>query len=350
MSVTSSAAPAFADPLAQEGVQSPPSRAQGRQGAAKSERAALLAPDVEGCLGAEAIELVRARGLIAAIETVEITGSLEPGCVIEQDPPAGSRMVREGVLTLQVAQAPSEPEDTGGVDPAAESHAESSTARSDGGVDDTEEWFASLGPALDGPVPGAGDGVPRRRRKHRRTPVPVEQMVFDRPPDPLPAAGDPLPEAHRDLSPQPAGPRPWTSAMAALLVRLSALSVSPSWRRRAFVVAGAVVGLVVLTRSGGFHSHHHVSASLAQAPAAPLRAASTPVVPRPRSVRRTPHGRRMSRRPAAPTRRPRSGRGPRDRLVATASAATPVSSASGSSGPPPVPPGGGPGPFVYLGK
>jgi hypothetical protein len=350
MSATTSATPAFADPLAEERVLSPPSPRQRRHGVATGERTPLLAPDVEGHVGAEAIDLVRASGLIAAIETVEITKSVEPGLVTGQDPPPGSRMVREGVLTLQVAQAPAEAQSTGD-DPAAQGRAALSIAASDRGEDDTEEWFAMLRPTSDGLVSGTDVATPRRRRKHRRAPVPVHRMVFDTLPDPLVAASDPLPEGHRDLSPQPGGPRLLTSAMAALLVRLPALSVSPNWRRRAFVVAGAIVGLVLLTRGAGSHSHHQVSASLAQASAAPLRAASTPALPPPRPMRRIPTAGLLlrpstSRRSAVRTRRPRAARITQP-VVATASDVGPIPTTSASSSRPPVP---APGPFVYLGK
>ncbi len=347
MSVTTSP-PAFADPLAEESVPSPPSLRQRHQGVPTSERSALLAPDVEGRLGAEAIELVRARGLIAGIETVEITGSVEPGVVIEQDPPAGSRMVREGVLTLQVAQAPAEAQGTGD-DLALQGLAASGIAASDGGDDDTDEWFATLRPTLGGLVPGTGVGTPRRRRKHRRAAVPVDRMVFDTPPDPLPAPCDPPPEGHLAL--QPVGYARIASAVAALLVRLPALSVSPPWRRRALVVVGAIVGLVVLTRGGGSHSHHQVPASLIQASASPLRAASSPALPRPRSMRRTPTAGLLprpstSRRSAVRTRRPRAARIAQP-VVATASDVGPIPTTSASSRRPPA---SAPGPFIYLGK
>jgi PASTA domain len=347
MSVTTSP-PAFADPLAEEGVPSSPSLRQRHQGAVTSERAALLAPDVEGCLGAEAIELVRARGLIAAIETVEITGSAAPGVVIRQDPPAGSRMVREGVLTLQVAQAPAEAQGSG-ENPAAQGWAASGIAVSEGGEDDTEEWFATLRPTLDGPAPGTGALAPRRRRKHRRAPVPVDRMVFDTPPDPLLAACEPLLEGHLAL--QPVRHARFGSAVAALLVRLPALSVSPNWRRRVLVVAGAIVGLVVLTRGGGSHSHHQVPASLIQASASPLRAASTPALPRPRPMRGIPTAGLLprpstSRRSAVRTRRPRAARIAQP-VVATASDVGAIPTTSASSSGPPAP---APGPFVYLGK
>lgn len=298
-------------------------------------------------MGAEAIELVRARGLIAAIETVEIIGGVEPGLVTGQDPPAGSRMVREGVLTLQVAQAPAEAHDTD--DDLAAPNRASGIAASDGGEDDTEEWFATLRPTSDGLVSGTDVGTPRRRRKHRRAPVPLDRIVFDTPPDPLPTACDPLSEGHLAL--QPVRHARIASAVAALLVRLPPVSVSPGWRRRAFVVVGAIVGLVVLTRGGGAHSHHQVSASLVQASAAPLRAASTPALPPPRPVRGIPTAGLLprpstSRRSAVRTRRPRAARIAQP-VVATASDVGPIPTTSASSSRPPAP---APGPFIYLGK
>src|SRR6202035_5098258 len=101
MSATSPATP-FADPLAEEGAPSALSRRQGSPSPAAIERAALVVPSTEGTSGAEGIDLVRSTGLIAAIETVEIREGAQQGIVIEQDPPAGTPMVRDGVVTLRV--------------------------------------------------------------------------------------------------------------------------------------------------------------------------------------------------------------------------------------------------------
>jgi hypothetical protein len=362
MSATSSP-PAFADPLAEEGALSPPSRGQRHQGVVTSERAALLAPDVERRIGADAIELVRANGLIAAIETVQSADGSQQGLVIEQDPPAGTPMLREGVLTLRVAQAPAQPEDTDDNDPAAPSHAESSSAAGDEGEDDTEQWFATLAPsALACPAPESVGARPRRRCKHRHAPIPLSPVnshddtpagaPFDTPPDPLPTPSDPLPDGHSNPSPQPAGPGHLTSLIAAVLVRLPDRSVMPAWRRRALVLAAAIVGLVLFTRAGASHSHHQAFASLATAPASRPQVVASPASANPRhrlAAARLPRP-RTSRRSAVWTRRPRSTRTPHGSPLATTSAADPIPSASGSSSPPSVPADNRPGPFIYLGK
>ena len=171
---TTSSPPAFADPLAEEGALPPPSRGQrsqragdserARQGPIARERTALLAPDLEGRLGADAIGLVRSKGLIAAIETVELDGDSRQGLVVDQDPPAGTPMIREGVLTLQVAQTPPEPQDIDDDDLAARDGLPASgtpaSDGSDGSEDDTEEWFATLGPTLGHPGLEAVDASP----------------------------------------------------------------------------------------------------------------------------------------------------------------------------------------------
>ena len=360
MSPTSSP-PAFADPLAQEGAPPAPPQTRTRRSSAKDERPALLAPDVEGRLGAEAIDLVRSKGLIAAIETVEITGGAQRGLVIEQDPSAGTQMLREGVLTLLIGQAPAAPPSMEVGDTAEGRSASNSAASGEDSEDDTAEWFAALRPSIGGSALRAGAGGPRRRRKHRRVAAPVKEMVFDTPPDPLPAVCDPLPAGQQNLS-QPVRPGPLSSAVATLLVRLPMFSVSPAWRRRALVLAGALVGLLVFTRGGGSHSHRQVSAPLPQISTPLARAAKTPALPRSSFVQRTPNGGPISRRLAAQTRRPLSKRDPRKLIVAstgvvvqaTAEPASPVVPPVTSTPPVTRSPSAGvaerPGRFSYLGQ
>lgn len=335
-------------------------RRERRRSPATSERAAVLAPDVEGSLGAEAIDVVRAKGLIAAIETVEIIEGARQGFVIEQDPPADTRMVREGVVTLRVARAPAEPQDTEDDDASEGQPYLSTTANGDGDrEDDTAEWFATLGPLPGTPILGAGASAPRRRRKHRREVVPVKEMVFDTPPDPRPDICKALPNEHRDFSPQPVGP--FTSAVATLLVWLSPLSVSSAWRRHLVVVAGAIAVVLVFTRGGGSHSSHQVSAPLAQVSISPLRAVTIQAPRHAQSMRRTARAQRRSRRPAARARRSPSGRASRKSIVATASAASGAVEPAGTVIPParPTPATQSspstqvsqrPAPFIYLGK
>ena len=366
---------AFTDPLAED-VLAPPSLTQASQAAVRGERprrdpitrdrSALIAPDVEGQTGTDAIELVRSSGLIAAIETVQIAEDAQQGRVIEQDPAPGTQMVREGVLTLRVAQPPAEPQGTNDDDPAAQNHAESGTAAENEGEDDTEQWFAALEPTLDNSALGPDARPFRRRRKHRRAPVRLPEMVFDTPPDPLPAASDspteelpnlsrqpaaydPPAEERPHQSPQPAGPGLFTSVIAAVLVRLPDPSLSRTWRRRALVLVGAIVGLVLLTRVGASHSHHQAVASLATAPASRPRVLASPASPHPRhrlAARRVPQPHNSQRRDV-PARRRTPPRLTHEPVVAAATAADPIPTESGSSSPPPAP---APGPFVYLGK
>jgi len=62
------------------------------------------APDLTTIPGAEAVSIVRAAGFIAAIESV--ASKLAEGTVIDQQPPAGERLEREGVVTLRLATPP----------------------------------------------------------------------------------------------------------------------------------------------------------------------------------------------------------------------------------------------------
>src|SRR5437899_12263656 len=64
-----------------------------------------MAPELVAMDGAGAVALVRARGFIAAIESVP--SELPGGTVIEQEPPAGVGLGREAVLTLRLAITPS---------------------------------------------------------------------------------------------------------------------------------------------------------------------------------------------------------------------------------------------------
>jgi hypothetical protein len=111
-------------------------------------------------------------------------------------------------------------------------------------------------------------------------------------------------------------------------------SVSPAWRRRALLVAVALLVLVAF-------------ASLTQAPSSRPQTATGSAIPPSPAVRRTLRGRRISRRPTVRAQRHPSGRTPHDSVVAAASAAYAVPSTSASSSPPSVP---APGPFIYLGK
>jgi hypothetical protein len=326
MTPTSSPA-AFVDPLAQ--ALTPPAQpaSQNDFEPATSDRAALVAPDVLGRTGAEAIDLVRAKGLIAAIETVELADDTRQGLVIDQDPNAGSHMVREGVVTLRVAQAAAELQSTEGED-ATGSGPISSDSENDN--DDTAEWFAALEPSRDDPSLDLEAAPQRRKRKHRHAAIPVEQIA------------------------QPAPPGPFTAAVAALLIRLPRLSLSSTWRRRALIVAGAFVGVVVLTRGGASHPHLAASAALTHVPVSLSRTATVSASPPSRTVRRAPRRQPIARGSAARPHRSETRRGRPEPVAAAPIAATAVAPAPSTAQVPIAPANASPRPpagqFAYLGQ
>jgi hypothetical protein len=137
-----------------------------------------LVPDVVGMAGLEAVATVRASGLIAAIEPV--VSDVQPeGVVLCQDPPAGTQMTREAVLTLQVAALLPEIDTA----PVETTEQEEDVV----GLDDTEEWFTTLA----GTPPGFSESVcGRRSRKHRRPRPRLDEYDFDLPPAPAPTGGE----------------------------------------------------------------------------------------------------------------------------------------------------------------
>jgi len=134
--------------------------------------------------GADAVAIVRAGGFIAAIEPVP--SELTEGTVIEQEPVAGVRLEREGVMTLRLATpmldaAQIAMEEEGGL------ACEQATRAID--PDDTEEWFEQLALSRrDTPARATSD---RRHRKHRRSKTPARQRMFDPPPAPSIGTSDP---------------------------------------------------------------------------------------------------------------------------------------------------------------
>lgn len=137
-------------------------------------RSARIAPDVTAIGGAEAVAIVRAGWFIAAIESV--ASELAEGTVIEQEPPAGERLQREGVITLRLATPPLD-----SVLLATENEAElaSEQAPRTAGPDDTEEWFRALAPSR--PDTRAGAATGKRHRKHRRATPPARERFRLRP-------------------------------------------------------------------------------------------------------------------------------------------------------------------------
>jgi hypothetical protein len=300
------------DPLAEDSPQ--PSSAVTSREPASAKRGETAAPELAGSCAADAVAAVRALGLIAAIEGLDTDETDQHGVVVEQEPPAGTRLGREGIVVLRIGQPADEltedeqpvvEEPPAGIGPG-------------GAEDDTEAWFATLGPTVGGPVFGADPSAPRRRRKHRRAPAPA--LVFDTPPDPLPAAMDPT------------------------------LSVSPIWRARALVVAGAILGLVIFARGGGSHSHHQGFAPLAQVATAHPRVVALPASA---LVRSRPAVGRLPRRRA---RRGTPRRAPRKLIVASVSARAPHAAVTQGNAVPPAPvsppvrAGESAGQFSYLGQ
>ncbi len=322
------------DPLAEDRPQ--PTNAVASRQPASAKHGETVAPELAGCLAVRAVAAVRALGLIAAIEGLDTGETDRHGFVVEQDPPAGTRLGRESIVVLRIGQPVGELADD--ERPAVEEPP--AGVGHDGGEDDTDAWFATLGPTSGAPVTEPGASAPRRRRKHRRAAVPVEHMVFDTPPDLLPAS-----EGRRDLS-----PGFFTSVLASLLVRLPTLSVSPSWRGRALILAGAILGLVIFTRGGGSHSHHQGFSPLAHAPTSRLRVMALPAAP---PVRSRPAAGRLTRGRA---RHGTPRRAPREPIVASVSASTPHATAIQANAVPPtrVSPTARPGEpasqFSYLGQ
>jgi PASTA domain len=147
-------------------------------------RSGRRAPDLTAIGGVEAVTIVRAGGFIAAIESV--ASELAEGTVIAQEPQAGERLQREGVITLRLATPPLDPvqlasENEAGL--AAEQEVRAA------GQDDTEEWFQALAPTRPDTASGATSG--KRHRKHRRPTPPARGRFFDPPPAPSAEPSEP---------------------------------------------------------------------------------------------------------------------------------------------------------------
>jgi PASTA domain len=202
-------------------------------------RSERIAPDVTAIGGAEAVAIVRAGGFIAAIESV--SSELAEGMVVEQEPLAGERLVREGVITLRLATPPL---DSVLLATEAEAGVASEQAARTAGPDDTEEWFRALAPTR--PDASAGTTSGKRHRKHRRPTAPARERFFD--PPPAPSAG-------RSESPrtvtffQRARERarawpPLASSVCALAPSLAGLQ----WRRASALLAGVLLLALLGTR------------------------------------------------------------------------------------------------------
>jgi hypothetical protein len=258
-----------------------------------------MAPEVVAMDGGEAVALVRARGFIAAIESVP--SELPEGTVIEQEPPAGVGLKREAVMTLRLATTPREVSDVG-TDGGREATCQRPSHAT--GPDDTEEWFQVL--ALGGVDRFRAEPSGRRRRKHRRS-GPVRALVFD--PAPAPRVRHDPPDT--SLASDPTHDRtgvwaPIASTLYALPLTLAGLP----WRRGTAVGFGLLLCVMLGMRvfaSGERRMQSAVRRPLARITRPPLMAAEP--VSRNRPVRRrTFHSPR--RRPArrAPSERPRAAK------------------------------------------
>jgi hypothetical protein len=191
-----------------------------------------IAPDVTAIGGTEAVAIVRAGGFIAAIESV--ASELAEGIVVEQEPLAGERLEREGVLTLRLAAPPLDPvqpttENEAGLDP-------EQAARTTG-PDDTEEWFQALAPS--NPDVPAGPTSGKRRRKHRRPMPPARERFVDPPPAPSVGPREP-PCSATLLQRAPERASAWvalTSSVFAIAPSLAGLQ----WRRASALLAGVLL-------------------------------------------------------------------------------------------------------------
>lgn len=245
------------DPLAEDSRQptnavTSPQPANGRHGE-------TAAPELAGSRAAEAVAAVRALGLIAAIEGLDTHDPDQHGVVVEQDPPAGTRLGREGIVVLRVGQPADELTDQ--ERPVVE---EPPTGGGLAGAEhDTEEWFTTLvQPSSSQPrVPRSSSNAPREWRDDDAQSAP--RTTPTRPLDPA-----------RHL--------PWrTVSLLIAGVALGALTID--------VLAGHAHSRVAVNRAS--RSGLTVTATAASAP--------QPSRPRTRTHARAPHARRHSSRPIA---------------------------------------------------
>jgi hypothetical protein len=302
-------------------------------------RSERIAPDVTAIGGAEAVAIVRAGGFIAAIESV--ASELAEGMVIEQEPPAGERLDREGVITLRLATPPLNPlqlasENEAGL-------ASEQVART-AGPDDTEEWFQALAPS--GPDTAAGATSGKRHRKHRHVTPRARERFFDPPPAPSVGPSEPartvtfLQRARRRASAWP----PLASSVCALAPSLA----GSQWRRASALLAGVL--LVALLGTRLFAS----SDRRAQSTHPRVLARSTDVyVPARRPASTFPHRRiRPSPEPRAGRSRTRNGARARKRNAAPVAlvAARPAHQSEAGAPPATAAAPSGSGQFAYLGQ
>lgn len=229
-------------------------------------RRIVQAPSVTGINGAQAVTELRARGLIAAIESVQQEqGDLPIGWVITQDPAPGTPLDREAVVALQlVAPHVDDDESDAPITPAEEPRP--------GDEDDTEQWFLALADV--GPEQAAVSPTTR----HKRKPGHLGGAVLDTSPAPRrPGVVSPSPTARRGVK-----VRRWSLLLA--------------------LVVGVLLVAVVVAATQGGRARSSSASARTIVPASPPRLI-TPAreVPRAHSPRR----RRLPRHPARRSRRRR---------------------------------------------
>jgi hypothetical protein len=202
-------------------------------------RSERIAPDVTAIGGPEAVAIVRAGGFIAAIESV--ASELAEGTVIQQEPQAGERLEREGVITLRLATPPL---DLVQLATDSEGQLACEQAARTAGPDDTEEWFQALAPSRPNTPTGATSD--KRHRKHCRPTPPARERFFDPPPAPSVGPREPprtVPLLQRALE--------RASAWSALVSSVCALAPSFAWwqwRRASALLVGVLLLALLGTR------------------------------------------------------------------------------------------------------
>jgi hypothetical protein len=298
-------------------------------------RSERIAPDVTAMHGAEAVAIVRASGFIAAIESV--ASELAEGTVIEQQPPAGDQLEREGVMTLRLAAQPLDPGELASEN---ETRLSSEQAVRTAGPDDTEEWFQALAPSR----PDAGATSGRRRRKHRHPMLPARERLFDPPPAPSVGPREPPPGATL-LQRAPERASAWV-ALASSVCALAPSLAGLQWRRASALLAGVLLLALLGTRLLA-SSDRRARPVLARA-IAPTTDAHLPAR-RPASA--VPR-RRPSREPRAgrPRTRNRARTHERDAEPVARVAARPAHQPEASAPPATAPAPSASGQFAYLGQ
>lgn len=294
--------------------------------------------------GGEAVAIVRAGGFVAAIEPVP--SELPEGTVIEQEPPAGTPLGREAVVTLRLAIAPL---DVKRAVTAIEGDAPSERVPTTADSDDTEEWFAAL--SLGARDARRGRPSARRRRKHRPSRTSAHELVFD--PAPAPSVRQRQPAGTITHLERTRGRAKVWLLMTSAIFAFPPLLTGMPWRR----ASALVVGLLVLELLGMrlfASSDRRAQPTDHRAPGRSLHAQitareSVSRTPLPRRVLGSRHERGAGRaRPGRAHRRARARNA--DTATVAAIAARPARSSQAAAGPSATAARSTSGQFAYLGQ